>query len=209
MRIFCLFISFLSLASACFYSNAVFAQAIGTQDSKKVEYGLARGDMLPENIKGVDHLGRDVDLSSFIGRNGLVVYFVRSIEWSPHCIFQLEEVSRSGSSITNMGYNIAVVSYEPPEKLKLFSDKYDFPYFLVSDEGSKIIKSFGLFNTDFAKGTSYYGIPYPSVYIIQTDGMIVGKFFDIDYKRRPSLYDVTEYLRFLQTGAEISKTKQE
>ncbi len=201
---------FLILAHFLFMAAITFSYGAVAQDNKllmpkeeKPVYGLAVGNKMPAGLSGVDHLGRPIELSTLYGRKGMVVYFVRSLEWSPHCIFQLEEVSRSGAMITNMGYSVVVVSYESPRLLKRFSEKYDFPYFLISDKDSKIIKSFGIFNADYVKGTSYYGVPYPAVYIIQPDGMIAGKFFDSDPKIRPNLKEVSEYLRFLQADADM------
>lgn len=159
-----------------------------------IEYGLPKGAEITHDLKAVDQHGKAVDFSKMSGENGMVLYFVRSAEWCRYCVQQLIELSRKGSIIEDTGYNIAVVSHDSQNKLARFSDDYDFPYPLISDPQSEIIMAFGLLNTEYLKGTAYHGIPYPAIYIIGYDGLILEKFFHIDFKIRPDISEIRQAL---------------
>lgn len=164
------------------------------QKEEDIEYGLPKGALITHNLKGVKQDGRNVDFKSLSGDNGIVLYFVRSAEWSRHCIFQLEELSKKGSIIEDTGYNIVVVTHDNQVKANRFTDRFDFPYPIISDNDSEIIKAFGLLNTEYVKGTAYHGTAYPAVYVIGYDGLILHKFFHVDFRERPTLREVRRTL---------------
>jgi peroxiredoxin Q/BCP len=164
------------------------------EKEEDIEYGLPKGAIITHDLKGIEQNGRSVDFKRLSGENGMVLYFVRSAEWSRHCIFQLEEISKKGSIIEDTGYNIVVVTHDNQSKAKRFSDRFDFPYPVISDSDSEIIKAFGLLNTEYVKGTAYHGTAYPAVYIIGYDGLILHKFFHVDFRERPTLSEVRRTL---------------
>lgn len=155
-----------------------------------VEYGIPKGDVIPHDLTAVDQNERQINLKKLSGENGIVLYFVRSADWCQYCIFQLAEISQRGSIIEDTGYNIVIISNDSAAKLARFSRKYNFPYPMIPDAKSEIIKAFGLFNTNYQPGTTYYGIAHPAIYIIGKDGLILDKIFDQDFKVRATVSDV-------------------
>jgi DsbC/DsbD-like thiol-disulfide interchange protein len=55
---------------------------------------------------------------------------------------------------------------------------------MLSDKGSKVIREFGILNTNVPEGHPFYGIPFPGDYMIGTDGTIQAKFFLPEYQTR-------------------------
>lgn len=161
-------------------------------DVKERAPGIDVGDMMPHDLDIPDHRGRMRSFDELKGRNGLVLYFLRSAIWSPYCRFQLRDITERGSLIEDAGYNIAVLSYDSIRKLSIFSKEEQFPYPMLSDKGSVVIQSFGLLNEEYEPGTTYYGVPYPAVYIIGHDGVILRKFYTPDPKKRPDVEAVYE-----------------
>lgn len=161
---------------------------------KNLEYGIPKGHMIPHDLKGIDQNERDVSLSKLTGENGIVLFFMRSADWSQYCVFQLAELSQRGSIIEDTGYNIVVVSNDNIPKLARFGRKYSFPYPMISDTSSEIIKAFGLFDTNYQPGTTYYGIAHPAIYVIGKDGLILDKIFDRDFKVRPLVSEIRALL---------------
>lgn len=155
-----------------------------------VEYGVTKNTMIPHDLTGTDQNERTVNLKKLSGENGIVLYFMRSADWCQYCIFQLAEISQRGSIIEDTGYNIVIVSNDTIQKLARFSRKYNFPYPMIADTQSEIIKAFGLFNTNYQPGTTYYGIAHPAIYIIGKDGLILDKIFDKDFKVRATVSDI-------------------
>lgn len=58
---------------------------------------------------------------------------------------------------------------------------------MLSDPDSKIINEFGILNTTLTPDDEpYYGIPYPGCYIVDSDGVIIEKFFEQHMIVRPN-----------------------
>jgi len=74
--------------------------------------------------------------------------------------------------------------------LQAFSEKHQITYPLLSDEGSKVIKSFGIFNTEIDSSNHWFGIPYPGIYIIDENLTVVEKHFEKSYRERPTSQNI-------------------
>ncbi len=85
------------------------------------------------------------------------------------------------------------MSYDSPEQLQTFANEYDVTYNLLSDDDSAVIREFGILNTlispddsEQAAGRSFYGIPFPGVYVTDENGVVTEKFFHRHYATRES-----------------------
>ena len=86
--------------------------------------------------------------------------------------------------IEREGVRIAAVSYDSPETLQRFAEKYQIRIPLLSDRDSAVIRSFGIFNTNIAPGLRAHGVPHPVEYLIAPDGVVVRKYFVANYQHR-------------------------
>ncbi|MBT4492814.1 MAG: redoxin domain-containing protein, partial [Gammaproteobacteria bacterium] len=89
------------------------------------------------------------------------------------------------SEIEAAGVSVVVILNEEPEDLASFELKYDIPYLMLADVDSKVIRQFGLFNTNYEPETRYYGVPYPGVFLLDENGVIVKKLAEESYRERP------------------------
>lgn len=153
------------------------------------------GDKIPHNLEALDQKGQQQDFESLKGKKGLVVLFVRSMDWCPYCQKQVVDINENMSAFTEAGYNVVFISYDPVETLKSFTDKHSIGITLLSDPQSDIIKTFGIFNTEQKPGTRFYGIPNPTIYVVNADGTIISVLAKEGYKDRPELKDVLDALR--------------
>ncbi len=85
------------------------------------------------------------------------------------------------------------VSYDTSEQLRAFADEYNVTYDLLADVGSAVIRKFGILNTlitpedsEQAAGQSFYGVPFPGVYVTDEQGVVTDKFFHRHYATRES-----------------------
>ncbi|SVA46650.1 uncharacterized protein METZ01_LOCUS99504 [marine metagenome] len=85
------------------------------------------------------------------------------------------------------------VSYDSEEQLRTFADGHDVTYDLLSDPDSAVIRKFGILNTlitpddpEQGAGRSYYGLPFPGVYVTDATGVVTEKFFHRYYGTRDS-----------------------
>lgn len=87
------------------------------------------------------------------------------------------------------GIKLYAISYDPVEALKKFAAKNGIEFPLLSDQGSRVIREFGILNTliqpdDEPKG--FYGIPFPGTYVTDAQGRVTQKFFNEKYATRQS-----------------------
>ena len=151
------------------------------------------GEEIPHDLALKNQSGEVQNFEQITGEKGVVLVFVRSADWCPYCQVQLLDLRREGGQrITDLGYNIATVSYDAPEQLKAFSDKYSFEHMMLSDEGSEAIKAFGILNEDFATDHFAFGVPHPHVFVVNRSKVIQAVLSEEGYKKRPQIDAIVE-----------------
>lgn len=159
-------------------------------DEEQPGVGLQVGDMIPTGFEVLDVDGKPVKLQQIMGEKGAILLFVRSLEWCPYCISQVKEWSSKAPEIKAMGYHVSSISYDLPETIKHFTDKQALQLSTLSDAKSKMIMEFGILNTTMKPGTRFYGIPHPTIYVVDRNGKITHRFAEEGYKERPLMEDV-------------------
>lgn len=148
------------------------------------------GKPIPSELAASDQKGKMHNFSDLTGKNGLVLVFVRSAEWSQPCQNQIADFSAKRKQFEKQGYPVVVVSYDPADKLRAFADARQIDLPLLSDPRSDIIRSFGILNTEVVKGTMAYGTPKPGVYVVGQDKLVKAKFFKDNLLERVSAAEV-------------------
>lgn len=74
--------------------------------------------------------------------------------------------------------------------LRNFAQRRRITFPLLSDEGSKTIRAFGILNEEVEPGTPFYGIPHPGTYIVDPQGRVVAKYFEDDFRQRYTTSDI-------------------
>jgi hypothetical protein len=94
------------------------------------------------------------------------------------------ELGEQAAKFEAQGLKVAAVTYDSVATLKHFSDRVGLKYPLLSDEGSKTIRAFGIFNENNKPGTLAHGTPFPGTYIVDARGAVKSKYFEEDYAER-------------------------
>lgn len=97
-------------------------------------------------------------------------------------------------TLEDAGIKVYGISYDDISDIKEFSDSYGLEYNLLSDADSAVIKEVGILNTLIepdstimsSAGKSYYGMPFPGVYVVDEQGLVEEKFFNRNYATRNS-----------------------
>jgi hypothetical protein len=90
------------------------------------------------------------------------------------------------------GINAASVTYDAREILQSFSEAYGIEYPMLSDVGSRVIRAFGILNTNVPQDHKMmYGIPWPGDFLIGPDGIVRDKLFLPNYEHRASASQIT------------------
>lgn len=148
------------------------------------------GDEIPHRLNVQNQYGVDQTfkfLARKDGNTGIVLVFVRSLDWCPYCQKQVIDLNARAGEFMEAGYAIVTVSYDSQEKLQKFYDKHKLSITLLSDPRSEIIKAFGLMHEEYAKGTRAYGIPHPAIYVVGQDKIVQHMFMEESYKDRPDI----------------------
>ncbi len=102
---------------------------------------------------------------------------------------QLQEIS---DQFEAMGINVAALTYDSVELLKTVQEDQDVQFPLLHDEEVSHVNAFGIRNLDYEPGHRIYGIPYPGIFLIDSNGVIKAKFAEARYQDRPAFEDVLE-----------------
>ena len=155
------------------------------------------GQQIPHDLALKNQNGEVQSFDALSGEKGVVLVFVRSVDWCPYCQAQMLDLRDKGQAIQELGYSIVTISYDKPEVLKAFSDKYNYPYTMLADVGSVAIKDFGILNEEFNPDHFAYGVPHPYVYVIGKNQFIRAVLAEEGYKKRPQIDVIAEAIKGL------------
>lgn len=170
--------------------------------------GLFIGSKAPD-FKAKDQNGNEVRLKDLVKKGKVVLVFYRGY-WCPYCNRELSRLQDSLNLIQEKDATVIAVSPEKPENIKQTVEKTKATFSVLYDEGMKIMKGydveFELEETTLARyrssgldieknnGTNGKYLPVPAVYIIDKESNVTYRFFDADYKKRPSIAEILKNL---------------
>lgn len=104
------------------------------------------------------------------------------------------QLQQNLQAFTEAGIKVFAISYDPVDVLAKFAEEFGITYPLLYDQGSVVMKRFGILNTMIREDEDYYGIPYPGAYAVGPDGRVTEKSFFRYYRVRPSAQSVLKDL---------------
>lgn len=104
------------------------------------------------------------------------------------------------------GLNVAVITYDSQAVLKHFAGRKKISIPLLSDQGSKTIRAFGIFNESVAKDSFAYGVPHPGTYVLDAKGRVTAKYFEEDYRDRVTAGGILVRRFAAPTGGRMNET---
>lgn len=149
------------------------------------------GDTLPA-ISAVDQDGNEHSLTQLSGENGLILVMSRSFDWCPFCIRQLQQLVEAEAQFNAIGFNVTTMTYDSVATLKEAEEEYETTFPMLYDEDSAHIKAMGILNMQYEPGNRAYGIPYPGIFVLDNNGVILAKLAEEDYRMRPDFSLVLE-----------------
>jgi peroxiredoxin len=163
------------------------------------------------DFKAVDQYGNEIRLKDVLKDSLVVLIFYRG-QWCPYCNRQLKKLEDSLQLIKEKGARLIAVSPEKPSSISKTIEKTKASYSVLHDKEMKIMKAYGVaFEVDEKTVSRYKNaeidlaetngqkdkvyLPVPAVYIISKEGTILYRYFDSDYKKRPSVQEIIDNLR--------------
>jgi len=184
----------------CICSVGVYAQTYPV--------GLKINDAAPD-FTATNQLGKKINLKKQLKKGDVVLMFYRG-QWCQYCNKQLAQMEDSIALIKGKGATVIAITPESPENISLTVRKTNANYSLVYDEGLKImnaykvayqeddkaLKAYKGYGIDLleANGNNGANLPVPAVYIINKEGKITYRFFDVNYTKRSSIKEILAHL---------------
>jgi peroxiredoxin len=164
---------------------AMVMSLVNVASAESIDIGPKVGESIPAPFVVRDAAGTEKTLADLTGSAGVVLVFVRSASWCPYCMQQLKDIQAIAGPLEKRGYRLASVSYDAPEVLAKFAEKYGVSYALLSDQGSKMIDAFGIRDPQYKENSRAYGVPMPGIFIVDGKGVVRAKLAEEGYKTRP------------------------
>lgn len=181
----------------------------GLLNAQEAPEGLFIASKAPD-FKARDQDGKEVRLKDLLKQGKVVLVFYRG-QWCPYCNKHLTRLQDSLELIKAKGATVVAVTLEKPENITKTVEKTKAGFSILYDEGAKISKAYDVefevpentvtryrnsgidlvkLNTDEGKY-----LPIPAVYIIEKESStVIYRFFEQDYKKRPSVKELLEKL---------------
>lgn len=118
----------------------------------------------PPNFTLKDQNGKNVSLSNFKGKP-VVVYFYPADE-TPGCTKQACAFRDSYEKFKKAGAVVVGISGDDAASHKAFASKYKLPFTLLSDEGNKVRKEWGV------PGDFFGSLPGRETYVLDKNGVV-------------------------------------
>ena len=170
--------------------------------------GLFLNSKAPD-FKAKDQNGKEIRLRDLLKKGKVVLVFYRG-EWCPYCNKNLQKLEDSLQLIVDKGATLVAVSPEKPESIAKTIEKTKAEYSILYDENLKIMKAYEVefeipentlkryrnagIKIDEINGKNGNYLPVPATYIIDKEATITYRFFNQDYKKRPSVKEILDHL---------------
>jgi peroxiredoxin len=145
------------------------------------------GQSLPLALAAVDQAGKPQSLKSLMGPKGLAVFFVRSADWCPFCQGQLVDANRHLARFRELGVSVVSISVDEVAPIAAFAQEQHIGYTMLSDPHGDINRSLGIRDPQYPVGSAAFGVPKPTLYILDRRGVIRLRYQEPTYRTRPNL----------------------
>ncbi len=152
--------------------------------------GPAVGQRFPEPLAAPDQAGMPQTLEALMGEKGLAIFFVRSADWCPFCKHQLVDVNQHLARFRALGLDVVSVSVDDVAKIAAFHGAQQIGYEMLSDPKGDINERLGIRDPQYPVGSAAFGVPRPTLYIVDRSGTIRLRYMEPTYRTRPDLEGV-------------------
>lgn len=188
---------------------AIFQQAT----AKLIESGIAQKALQKDAQAPAFTLpnakGETISSAELLKKGPLVINFYRG-GWCPYCNLELAALQKVLPQIQAAGATLVAISPEMPDKSLSTTEKNNLTFEILSDQGNKVARKFGLvfelaaelrpiyaqmkLDLPAYNGNTSWTLPIPATYIIDQNGKIIYSFVQADYTQRSEPEKIVEIL---------------
>lgn len=198
--------------SYVFFTVSVSSERVFPQGPNKINPSIL--GFQSKKLMALDDKSLPVNISKKISLKPTVLVFYRG-GWCPYCNWHLGELQKIAHQVDKLGFQIIAISPDQPTIMKQHRDKTDLRIHTFSDSNLDCAKQFGivfkvndqLFNKyknqygidlEANTGLSHHLLPVPSVFLMDTNGIVKFSYVNVDYKVRLDSKLLLEAIRSLK-----------
>jgi peroxiredoxin len=151
------------------------------------EPGPSVGVKFPHALSAPDQTGQRRTLESVMGEKGVAIFFVRSADWCPFCQGQLVDANRHLAQFGALGINVVSVSVDDVPEIAKFAAAQKIEYPMLADPTGDINLSLGIRDEQYPVGSAQFGVPRPTLYVVDRAGTVRLRYMEPTYRKRPDL----------------------
>ena len=167
---------------------------------------LLIGESIPQDIAATINTNKK-NLAAVLKEKPSVILFYRG-GWCPYCNRHLSAIGEAEKAILELGYQVIGISPDTEKGLDASVRKNKLNYMLFSDADGKLAKAMGiafkapekyknlLLKSSNGENTGF--LPVPSVFVVDTKGVILFEYISPNYKERISAALLTGVLKALK-----------
>lgn len=175
-----------------YVKDILTADMFVTEDTDSFDPGLEVGDVFP--AIDAQYMSKNIrSINAFAGSRGTVFVVSRSLDWCPYCMKQMSEINTNLNAFEQAGIAVIGLTYDSEQNQQAFKDSVSIRYPILSDNAAASVKVLGLLNEKYVPGDEAYGIGHPGAFVIDTEGVIVGKVFIENYALRVDALSLLKY----------------
>ncbi len=193
-------------------ARAQAPEEFGIDDFNSLPAGLKVGDKAPE-INLYSQYGTEFSLADALEDGPVVLIFYRG-NWCPYCSRFLAELTEASSQFDKLGARVVAVTAEKHNEADETAETLGTSFMLLSDTAGVVMTDYDVIyhvteayqkklrekhNTDLSEHNEQEvaRLPVAASYIINSDGEIVYRHFDLDYRNRASIDEILRVLKKL------------
>lgn len=165
----------------------ILLTALSVTAGMAAEPGPVVGAKFPHELAAPDQSGKPQTLESLMGEKGVAIFFVRSADWCPFCQGQLVDVNRHFARFQALGLNVVSVSVDQVAEIAAFASAQKIEYSMLADPDGAINLSLGIRDEQYPVGSAAFGVPRPTLYVLDRTGTIRLRYMEPTYRTRPDL----------------------
>jgi peroxiredoxin len=178
--------------------------SVSFADAQGAPEGLFIGSKAPD-FKATDQRGNEIRLKDLLKKGKVILLFYRGY-WCPYCNRELSRFQDSIGLLLDKGATLVAITPEKPESVSKTVERTKAEFSILYDKDLKIMKAYDVefevpentvtryrnSNIDLLdiNGKNGAYLPVPAVYIVDKEQTITYRFFDSDYRKRPSVKEV-------------------
>ncbi len=149
--------------------------------------------------------GKEVSLQDELSKGPVVLVFYRGA-WCPFCNLHLHALKKSLPQFKQLGAQLIAITPQTPDKSAEQIKKDGFPFEVLSDLNSQVMKDYQLYfelpdnlitvykkhslDIEAFNGKGRAVLPVPGTFVINQQGIVVAKQAETDYKKRMEPADI-------------------